>query len=70
MGNNPFSKLKLLHINGNIGESGKRALTALWPSGPNQRASAYGAPDNDLTDWFILWQRYQETCSLIALTVV
>lgn len=70
MGNNPFSKLKLLHINGNIGESGKRALTALRPSGPNQKVSAYDALDQDLMHCFILWQRYRETRSLIALAVV
>lgn len=56
MGNNPFSKLKLLHINGNIGESGKRALAALRPSGPNQKVSVYDALDQDLTHCFILWQ--------------
>lgn len=63
MGNNPFSKLKLLHINGNIGESGKRALTASRPPGPDGEVSAHGAPDRDLTT-FILWHRYLETWAL------
>lgn len=60
MGNNPFSKLKLLHINGNIGESGKRALTALRPSGPNQKVSAYSALDKNIMNCFTLWQRPRE----------
>lgn len=68
MGNNPFSKLKLLHINGNIGKSGKRALTALRPSGPNQNVSAYDAPVRNLMHCFILWQRPRGVI-LIALTV-
>lgn len=53
MGNNPFSKLKLLHINGNIGQSGKRALTASRPPGPGGEVRACGALDRDLTTFVL-----------------
>lgn len=66
----PLASLSFLHINGNIGENGKRALKALRPSSPNQKVSACDALDNNLMHCFILWQRYHERCSLIALVVV